>query len=162
MGKKFLGLLNKFLAFLLALLGVQSCDPGADEYGCPSANYIFHGKVTDEEGNALSDVKIYTLKRYNEYKDVLERYKDDYDLYEDYFYDNFFNYVNVTKADGSYSLLLQDECGGLIVEGFRFVSKDGACVDTLLKDIKTEPFKGGKEWNKGVSDNTLDITLRKK
>ncbi|MBR3518514.1 MAG: radical SAM-associated putative lipoprotein [Paludibacteraceae bacterium] len=166
MGKKFLGLLNKLLAFVLTLLGVQSCDPGADEYGCPTADYIFHGRVTDEKGNALSGVKIYTMRNYEEYKNFLktmEEYDEPHDEYHDnYIYKNFFDSISVTRADGSYSLLLQDGCGWHNAEGLHFASKDGMQADTLLKDIELAPLKGGKEWNKGVSDNTLDITLKKK
>lgn len=155
-------LLNKILAFFLTLLGVQSCDPGADEYGCPSADYIFHGKVTDEEGNALSGVKIYALKNNEEYKEqisILEEYSESH---RENVYGKLFDSLSVTKADGSYSLLLQYECGWFNLDGLYFANKDGMYADTLLKDIKLEPLKGGKGWNQGVSDNTLDITLRKK
>lgn len=154
-------LLNKILAFLLALLGVQSCDPGEEEYGCPSADYIFHGKVTDEEGNALSGVKIYAMKNYEEYKSEIGRLSEYSERHRETAYKNLFDSLSVTKDDGSYSLLLQYECGWFNLDGLYFANKDGMYADTLLRNIKLEPLKGGKGWRNGVSENTLDITLKK-
>ncbi|MCR5498326.1 MAG: radical SAM-associated putative lipoprotein [Paludibacteraceae bacterium] len=155
-------LLNKILAFFLTLLGVQACDPGADEYGCPSADYIFHGKVTDEEGNALSGVKIYALKNYEGYKSLSDEMEEYNGTHRDNIYKDFLDSLSETRADGSYSILLQYECGWYHMDGLHFSDKNGAYADTLLNDIKLEPLKGGKGWKQGVSDNTLDITLKKK
>ena len=144
MGKRFLGLLNKFLAFLLALLGVQSCDPGADEYGCPSADYIFQGKVTDEAGNPLPDVRVSGLPAY-------EYSFDRKDL----------DSLSTTGADGTYSALVRSDCGVYDLKGLRFSAKDGTYVDTVWKQSDLAPFKHGRSWHKGLSENTLDITLKK-
>ncbi|MBO7427574.1 MAG: radical SAM-associated putative lipoprotein [Paludibacteraceae bacterium] len=156
-------LLNKILAFFLTLLGVQACDPGADEYGCPSADYIFHGKVTDEAGNALSGVRVCALKNYEEYRGIINSMEGYDEIYnDDDFNKRFFDSLSVTKADGSYSVLLRNDCGWNNVYGLHFDNKEGMHTDTLLKDIAIEPFRGGNDWKQGVSDNTLNITLKEK
>lgn len=56
---------NKWICSLIGFLGLNvSCDAFQEaEYGCPSASYIFKGKVTDENGLPIdrADVSIRDL-----------------------------------------------------------------------------------------------------
>ena len=57
----FLTFTNKILAGLLSLLGfsLAACDKiGADEYGCPYADYKIKGKVVDENGKAINGIQV--------------------------------------------------------------------------------------------------------
>ena len=57
----FLTFTNKILAGLLSLLGfsLAACDKiGADEYGCPYADYEIKGKVVDENGKAINGIQV--------------------------------------------------------------------------------------------------------
>ena len=49
------------LSALLVALGFESCDNisnGMDEYGCPITKYQLKGKVTDESGIPIRDLKV--------------------------------------------------------------------------------------------------------
>ena len=141
MGKNVFGVLNKMLAVILALLGVQSCSHGGDEYGCPTATYIFRGTVTDGEGNALPEVKVSSLVKNNGGEIIVNR-----------------DSLTSTNADGKYSVVLDGYYDG----GLRFTDKGGASVDTFWNSANLAPFKGGDgEWNDGVSENTMNIQLKK-
>ena len=57
----FLTFTNKILAGLLSLLGfsLAACDKiGADEYGCPYADYEIKGKVVDDNGKAINGIQV--------------------------------------------------------------------------------------------------------
>lgn len=52
---------NKLLAGLLTLLGfsLAACDKiGADEYGCPHADYEIKGKVVNTKGSAIPGIQV--------------------------------------------------------------------------------------------------------
>lgn len=139
--KNVFGVLNKLLALILAVLGVQSCSHGGDEYGCPTATYIFRGTVTDGEGNTLPGVKVAGLAK----SELNEAY-----VVQDS--------LTSTNEEGKYSVVLD----GYYESGLRFTDKDGASVDTFWNSANLAPFKGGDgEWNDGVSENTMNIQLKK-
>lgn len=57
--------LNWILTTLLGFLGFSSCEDNGDDpgniicmYGTPTASYTIKGKVTDQAGQALSDIQI--------------------------------------------------------------------------------------------------------
>ena len=57
--------LNWILTTLLGFLGFSSCEDNGDDpgniicmYGTPTASYTIKGKVTDQAGQALSDLQI--------------------------------------------------------------------------------------------------------
>ena len=57
--------LNWILTTLLGFLGFSSCEDNGDDpgniicmYGTPTASYTIKGKVTDQAGQALSDILI--------------------------------------------------------------------------------------------------------
>ena len=57
----FLRCYNSILSALLLALGFESCDSissGEDEYGCPITKYQLKGKVTDESGIPIKDLKV--------------------------------------------------------------------------------------------------------
>ena len=56
--------LNWILTTLLGFLGFSSCEDNGDDpgniicmYGTPTASYTIKGKVTDQAGQALSDIQ---------------------------------------------------------------------------------------------------------
>lgn len=55
-------LLSRLCAFLLALLGVASCDSDSIkcEYGTPNADFQIKGKVTDMENNPIKGIQVKT------------------------------------------------------------------------------------------------------
>ena len=56
---------NRIIAGLLTLLGFSACDkiiPMGLEYGTPHAKFTVSGKVTDEQGQALPQIRIVTPK----------------------------------------------------------------------------------------------------
>ncbi len=139
--KNVFGVLNKLLALILAVLGVQSCSHGGDEYGCPTATYIFRGTVTDGEGNALPDVKVSGLTKYDDGEVRLTQ-----------------DSLTSSNEEGKYSVVLD----GFREVGLRFTDKGGASVDTFWNSANLAPFKGGDgEWNSGVSDNKMNIVIKK-
>ena len=67
---------NAVLTALLGLLGFESCDSnGLEEYGCPYADYIIKGVVTDEAGIPIKGIKViapYSSKMDSQYGQIVQ------------------------------------------------------------------------------------------
>lgn len=154
MEKNIYVMLNKVLALLLMALGYNSCHKEhgegenveyGEEYGCPHADYVFRGKVTDGEGNALPGVKISLLSVSSDGKDL--RVSRDS--------------LSSTDEDGAYSVSFDYYSN--MGNALRFTDKDGTTFDTLYgSSPNLAPLKGGGGgWYQGASENTMDIKLNK-
>lgn len=150
---KFLKLLNRFFAFLLACFGGVSCIGGGEaEYGCPSADYIFNGKVTDEAGTPLPDVKVSWIHK-NIYARSEENLNDTIYVGRDS--------LASTDAEGEYSVRPPVDYWSSAY-GFRFTDRNGVSVDTFPNPSDLAPLKGGDgNWRMGYSENTLNIKMKK-
>lgn len=139
--------LNAILAIALSLIGYESCkeDGSGDaaEYGSPSAEYIFRGKVTDQKGNALPNVKVSYV---GEKGHCLTDSRDS---------------LTSTDAEGNYFARYRTFMW-VDGEGLRFSADDGVYKDTLMNSSDLAPLKDGDgNWFDGRSENTLDITINK-
>ena len=123
---------------------------GGEEYGCPTADYIFHGKVTDEAGTPLPDVKVSWIHRNIDGRSE-ENLNDTIYVGQDS--------LSSTDAKGEYSVRPPVDYWSSAY-GFRFTDRDGASVDTFPNMSDLAPLKGGDgSWYEGRSENTIDITL---
>lgn len=144
MKKDLFRLLNVLLASVLSMMGFSSCSECEDaEYGTPTAEYIFRGKVTDQEENALPNVKVSYVHKYT--------YGDQLSIYEDS--------LTSTDVDGKY-VARPREPYWMNDAGLSFSLGDDVYRDTFLTSTDLAPLKGGDgRWYKGRSENTIDITL---
>jgi putative lipoprotein (rSAM/lipoprotein system) len=145
MKREFFKLLNAMLALILSLIGYESCKEETEdaEYGTPTAEYIFRGKVTDLEGNALPNVKV----------SFVSKYVDEGQLFisEDS--------LTSTDAEGRYVARPRDLYWKSDA-GLSFSLGDDVYKDTFLTHSDLAPLKGGDgRWFEGRSENTIDITL---
>lgn len=145
MKKHFFRFLNTILALVLSLIGYESCKNEEEEveYGTPTAEYIFQGKVTDTKGNALPNVKVSYVHKYTD-GDQISTHEDS---------------LTSTDADGKYvakpRVTYWENNAGL-----RFSSENDVYKDTFLTQSDLAPKKGGNgRWFDGRSENTIDITL---
>ena len=151
MGKTVLNWIDRVLTFGMALCGFGACTSfGGEEYGCPTADYIFHGKVTDEAGTPLPDVKVSWIHTNIDGRSE-ENLNDTIYVGQDS--------LSSTDAKGEYSVRPPVDYWSSAY-GFRFTDRDGASVDTFPNISDLAPLKGGDgRWYEGRSENTIDITL---
>ncbi len=141
--------LNMLLTSILSVMGFSSCgdeetiDGNGEEYGTPTAEYIFRGKVTDQEGNALPNVKVSYV---NKYIDEGQPF-----IVEDS--------LTSTDEDGKY--VARPRISYWESEsGLSFSLGDDVYKDTFLTHSDLAPLKDGNgKWFNGRSENTIDITL---
>jgi putative lipoprotein (rSAM/lipoprotein system) len=137
---------NWILAGVLSVLGFSSCDienHGQEEYGTPYATFTFRGKVTDEAGKPVKDVKIEVMEEQSEQP------------------------VNpvLTNASGDYTSTFQD----FPMQNFRVIASDidgetnGSFQnDTVQVKISKEDFddKGNGNWNQGSATKVVNFVLK--
>lgn len=145
MKKHFFRFLNTILALVLSLIGYESCKNEEEEveYGTPTAEYIFQGKVTDQKGNALPNVKVSHVGE------------------KGYVFTDSRDSLTSTDEEGNYTVKYKTTFW-VDGEGLRFSADDGIYKDTLMNSSDLAPLKDGDgKWFDGRSENTLDITINK-
>lgn len=149
---KYLKLKNWLLASLAGLLGINvGCktpdSPPVAEYGCPSADYIVKGTVTDSQNKPVSGITVSLGDRDNPSASYGQT-------------------VN-TAEDGTYEYIITDYPENQYQITLRFSDFDGSfnglyadtLVDVSFKDI---PYTGGSgRWYQGTATATVDVRLRK-
>jgi len=141
----FLKSLSAIIAFLLSIFGV-SCLLAPDEYGCPSAEYTFKGKVTSSStGTPIPGIKV--------------------TVDSSAVYDSFAQSI-LTDESGAYEIIV--DYGGIPEENIvyiRALDVDGelnGSFDDAQKPhtIKATDFSGGDgSWDKGSATATIDIQM---
>ncbi len=135
---------NKFIAFLLSILGLGSsatftaCDivTGGCEYGTPHANFKISGTVTNESGETVNGVK------------VLMMYDSTY-----------------TDANGDYDIVAEDFPTDQTFP-IQFIDIDGddngklQTLDTTVVFVDPEFKNGDKHWYEGETLKTFDVTMK--
>ena len=148
---RFLRWYNALLTALLSILGYGCSSEGPEEYGCPHADYIIKGTVTDEAGTPIQGIKTTLKNLYGvspQNGQVLDSFlTDDSGKYQ--VYDN--------GMESSQTKLIVEDIDGE-ENGGEFLS------DTL--DINHEKVVQTKEgdgrWYQGSFEITQDVKLKKK
>ena len=135
--------LNWILTTLLGFLGFSSCEDNGDDpgniicmYGTPTASYTIKGKVTDQAGQALSDIQIIV-------SDMEFSYEPRPDFIPDTPYGS--HPVNDTVK---YNLKINPD------ENNPYYQADSLKVTFLRKDLQ-----GGEGWNRGNTTQEVKIIL---
>ena len=149
---------NAVLTALLTILG-YSCEgaeeygvPDVEEYGCPSADFVIKGQVTDEAGTPVQGIKT-SLKQI--YKSGESSHVYGMDSVQ-------------TNVSGSYQLKyngMEDESLKVIVEDIDGEANGGEFLsDTLDIDYNkaVQTKKGDGHWYAGVFEIAQDVKLKKK
>ncbi|MCC8094470.1 MAG: radical SAM-associated putative lipoprotein [Tannerellaceae bacterium] len=144
---------NWVLAGILSLLGfsTSSCEKEiVIEYGAPHANYILKGKVTNEAGHAIPDIRI----------DIQEEHY--YNYYESSYQDRatiqsnaegkFEHKVHSSFVQGRYKLILTDTDG----EKNGLYQKDSLQV----RFEKEDRIEKGSRWFEGTFEKEISITMK--
>ena len=142
---------NALLTALLSMLGFESCKVSGNEpvseYGCPHADYIVKGIITDEAGSPVQGIKV----------SVKEGLDDPYTK-ESVLTDaaGCFQFQEMTSfnLNPGEALVVEDIDG----EAYGSYKSDTISLKTLPK-IQTEKGSG---WYKGKFELTADIKLKKK
>lgn len=139
---------NWVLTFLLACLGFSGCDNvGVAEYGTPHSDFTIKGKVTNQKGEEVPNIRISTIynnKRYEPYSA-----KD----------------TTYTNSNGDYSINI-DAFG---IQNVQVLAEDidGEQNGTLQSDStkfdsSEIKLKGGKGWYNGKGEKIIDFKLKEK
>ena len=142
MKRKFLKGYNKFISFLLSILGIgvtfSSCDQSDTrvEYGTPYATFKVNGKVTDEADNEISGIRV-------------EMYGD----------------TTLTDEDGNFNVEASEFPGSadfqIIFEDIDS-SENGSyqTADTVVSFVDPEFENGGDSWYEGETSTEFNIQLK--
>ncbi|MDR1601926.1 MAG: radical SAM-associated putative lipoprotein [Tannerella sp.] len=136
---------NWVLAGLLSVLGFSGCDNGNEtlEYGSPYATFTFHGKVTNQAGEPVPDIKIEVNASHD------------------------FGNPALSDATGHYSALFQ----AFPVEDFQVIASDidgeangSYRNDTIQVKVGKEDYyeKKSGNWNYGSAAKEVNIELKEK
>ena len=143
---------NAVLTALLTMLGYgcsstdENRDVDVEEYGCPYADYVVQGSVTDEAGNPIQGIKITAPNGSN--------------------LDSQFNQIVQTDAKGNFTLKEFSSMRGndMIVEDIDGEANGGEFLSDTIQ-VETLPMtqtEKGKGWYGGKFDVKADIKLKKK
>lgn len=143
---------NAVLTALLTMLGYgcsstdENRDVDVEEYGCPYADYVVQGSVTDEAGNPIQGIN------------VKAPYGSDLDSQ--------FNQIVQTDAKGNFTLKEFSSMRGndMIVEDIDGEANGGEFLSDTIQ-VETLPMtqtEKGKGWYGGKFDVKADIKLKKK
>ena len=139
-------LLSRLCAAVLALLGFASCQEiignFRDEYGSPTMDYKIIGTVSDEEGNAISNIRVTTSDR-----DTL--FSNEKGKYETRIFERRYFFP---------SLVFEDIDGD--ANGGTFLS-DSVSKQEVWESPRKQLQKGDGNWYKGTYEYTVDVTLKK-
>lgn len=138
---------NAVLTALLGLLGFESCDSnGLEEYGCPYADYIIKGVVTDEAGIPIKDIKViapYSSEMDSQYGQIMQ-----------------------TDTQGSFMLHEFSSLRGndIIFEDIDGEDNNGLFQsDTIsVESLPKTRLEKGSGWYEGKYEATANIKLKKK
>jgi len=142
---------NRIIALLLALLGFAGCEDinnTRDEYGTPSADFVFKGTIQSKGFNqAISGVRVILT-------DTAE-------------HPTFLADTSFTNFNGSYELEISDFPEDKVFK-ISVADTDGTtngefdAQDTIV-EIKNPTFYGGDgHWYSGKTTRTVDIKLIRK
>lgn len=147
---------GKIYSAILAMLGFSGCGaftepdmygpPPAPEYGSPYAEFVLKGKVSDTQGQPISDIRVVLKPREKS---------------------NYMNDTVRTGMDGKYLFKPNNALGWEII---KVIAEDTDGEDnggefapkTEELDMKGVEFKGGDYWYKGRAEGSVDITLEPK
>ncbi|MBP5457050.1 MAG: radical SAM-associated putative lipoprotein [Paludibacteraceae bacterium] len=130
--------INKVILYLLGLIGLfncESCNDIVDEYGCPTADYTFKGKVIDENGLPIEGVNIII------------------DL--DYYHKD----STQTNKEGEYDIEVDNVSPNIPTLSFRHWDYEPFDTTITRKDYE---FKDGHGWYEGMANVEVNVTLKKK
>ena len=138
--------LNWILTTLLGFLGFSSCEDNGDDpgniicmYGTPTASYTIKGKVTDQAGQALSDIIPDTPYGSHPVNDTLYSGKEgEFETRQAAFP------IDTVK----YNLKINPD------ENNPYYQADSLKVTFLRKDLQ-----GGEGWNRGNTTQEVKIIL---
>lgn len=147
---------GKIYSAILAMLGFSGCGaftepdmygpPPAPEYGSPYAEFVLKGKVSDTQGQPISDIRV-----------VLKPCEDN----------NYMNDTVRTDGEGKYLFKPNNPFGWrkiwIIAEDTDGEDNGGEfATKTEELDMKDVEFSGGDGWYKGRAEESVDITLEPK
>lgn len=143
---RFYSFVQSSLRLILGLLGVVGFSGCGAMYGTPSADFEMKGKVVNEEGESLTDVKVITA-------DI----EHDSLIYG--------RVVSITNEAGNYRVSedlynLRENNGGY---SFRFMGDTTRYepFDTIIME-KQLHFEDEDGWYKGRTSVTMNVTLKSK
>lgn len=163
-----------FLQIILAaILGVFgfSCKEEGDEYGCPYANFEINGRVVNQKGEPLADVKVENVQKHY----IYDYEADSFHAYVDTIENGRFTHYTyldtmtwgMTDMSGNYDILMVDprllpfnDDGYL----FRFVGDTTLYepYDTIVPQNSIQ-YKGGDgNWYAGKAIVNIDVVLKEK
>ena len=134
------------LKMVLGILGYSSISGCGGMYGTPTADFDMRGKVVNERGECLSEVKINSLSMYH---DSVEHVKT----------------LTFTDEEGTYRVMKDLYSLGWGNDGypFRFVGDTTLYepFDTIIPENQLH-FKGAHGWYEGKTSITVNVTLKDK
>ena len=136
--------INALLAFLLGLLGFSSCEVRCD-YGVPSGDLTFEGKVTNEEQETLEGIQVVRCGGWQD--DIPQMYWEEY---ADTLY---------TNSSGEFYRELK---GDFPLKCQKITVTDPSGTYESKDTIVTVQYKGGHGWYEGRANLKLNFTLKKK
>ena len=139
---------------LLGVLGFTACEKDEDindlpcAYGTPTADYMFEGEVTDQEGNPIKGIEV---------------------KLNGYFYDHLSEESNFeTSSDGKYSTRIYKDAN-FRIKSLTFTDVDGAenggeFESQTIKpdDMESLQLRKGEGWYNGVFKLTAEVKLKNK
>lgn len=138
--------INAILAFLVGLLGFTSCEHNfMAEYGVPSGDLTFKGKVTNEEQEALEGIQVVRCGGWQD--DIPQMYWEEY---ADTLY---------TNSAGEY---YKERKGNFPLTYHKITVTDPSGTYESKDTIVTVQFKSGHGWYEGRANLKLNFTLKKK
>lgn len=134
------------LKMMLGILGYSSISGCGAMYGTPSADFVMKGKVVNERGESLSEVKIKSLSMYH---DSVKHAKT----------------LTFTDEEGTYKVMedLYDLGWGNDGYPFRFVGDTTLYepFDTIIPENRLH-FTDDHGWYKGKTSIVVNVTLKEK
>ena len=145
MKRKLLEKHNKFIAFLLSIIGIGGactfggCEYGtAAEYGTPSATYKVHGKITSEEKNNIRGIRV-ILQNDTAHTDENGQFN-----------------VQTTDFPGDQDFLIEVED----IDGAS--NGEYQSLDTIVSFVDPEFENPEGAWYRGEATKEMDIELKEK
>ena len=146
---------------LLTLLGFSACDkiPGKVEYGTPHAKYTVSGKVTNTQGQALSQMSV-IVPRIVHLTPARPGFIPDNPVSTHAINDTLF-----TKTDGSFEYTYGGFPSETVQIHLKFEEPSMHPLfesDSTRVDFKYSDLTGGKSWNAGSAKKEVNMTLKPK
>lgn len=144
---------NKLLAGLLTLLGfsLAACGKiGADEYGCPYADYEIKGKVVDTQGSAIPGIQVI----------IPDPFGDEEYMHRDTLITNKSGEFNANPMVTSFG---EDITFNITTKDIDGIDNGGAFLEKVTGvAFKKEEMKGGDgDWNYGSARKEVTIVMER-